>query len=612
MAMRRFLFCSFSFLSLNLLAHGFEAGTLVKVPDGHVAIETLVPGSVVMSCDVGLRCVPARVIAVGMNKVSEHLEVTTDSDTIRTSAEQKFKVAGEWVEASALKRFAQITDSQRGSVSIVKTKLIKHPLNLYWLTVEEHHNFYVSGADLLAHNVLGLFALIPVAPLIGQTIFTAVIGTVAIGAFTQGPFQSSSSQGYNQYSGQHSSYFPHEAEARFYQEQMRQKELADTLLHETSRLRAQAERQQNWKQTEQADVVRELLSLSNSIRAESNALANRFQDRATKLHAYATHNARLWDSSPSKVPQIVVDEFKLTGISPTTFEGSEIILVANHIAANPKIFDDEVMRFQAATSLHQAKNLAAKGDLRGTLRQIDSAWAVVDYARGINHGLQDFAIDSMEGMARLFAHPLDSASAIYDAVANYDKTYDAIHKAMETVWYEYDSYTHQEKGKLHAKIAAEILSMAVPIGGVKNLAKVAKLQRAATLVVEGAAGSAQKIAKETARNAPNIFSRGWSWATGATKVKYVSRGSTADLTKGTTIPRNLREKLAVEEARANPAIGKELGLEMTDPRWPKSEGWVKRHHQTQSGGNQIVVHYVHNKRTNFADDFKIKINSKLP
>jgi hypothetical protein len=87
----------------------------------------------------------------------------------------------------------------------------------------------------------------------------------------------------------------------------------------------------------------------------------------------------------------------------------------------------------------------------------------------------------------------------------------------------------------------------------------------------------------------------------------LGRGSTASLSKGTTLARNLREQLAIEQAMANPTIGKELPLKMTDPRWPASEGWVKMRQIIESGGKEgsIDVHYLLNRTTGAIDDFKI-------
>ena len=89
------------------------------------------------------------------------------------------------------------------------------------------------------------------------------------------------------------------------------------------------------------------------------------------------------------------------------------------------------------------------------------------------------------------------------------------------------------------------------------------------------------------------------------KCPVASRGSTADLAKGTSLPRNLREKLAVDQAAANPAAGESLPFNMTDPRWPGSQGWEKWQQVIKPGGDPINVHYLRNPVTGQIDDFKI-------
>ncbi len=90
-------------------------------------------------------------------------------------------------------------------------------------------------------------------------------------------------------------------------------------------------------------------------------------------------------------------------------------------------------------------------------------------------------------------------------------------------------------------------------------------------------------------------------------VKPASKGSTANPAKGTSLPRNLREQLAAQQAAANPAAGEKVPLTMTDPRWPASDGWQKMQMIINQGGDPINVHYVYNPTTGAADDFKVKL-----
>ena len=90
-------------------------------------------------------------------------------------------------------------------------------------------------------------------------------------------------------------------------------------------------------------------------------------------------------------------------------------------------------------------------------------------------------------------------------------------------------------------------------------------------------------------------------------AQALGKGSTASLSKGTTLARNLREKLAIEQAMASPTAGAKLPLKMTDPRWHASDGWVKMQQVVESGGREgpINVHYLFNEAAKAVDDFKI-------
>ncbi|MFY7115462.1 hemagglutinin repeat-containing protein [Enterobacter cloacae complex sp. SHL020] len=77
----------------------------------------------------------------------------------------------------------------------------------------------------------------------------------------------------------------------------------------------------------------------------------------------------------------------------------------------------------------------------------------------------------------------------------------------------------------------------------------------------------------------------------------LGRGST-----GRTTPNSLGEKLSMEQAMSNPAAGHQLPVIMTDPRWPRADGWVKMAQNV----NGVEVHYVRNTKTGQVDDFKFK------
>ncbi|MGE7431510.1 S-layer homology domain-containing protein [Bacillus thuringiensis] len=81
------------------------------------------------------------------------------------------------------------------------------------------------------------------------------------------------------------------------------------------------------------------------------------------------------------------------------------------------------------------------------------------------------------------------------------------------------------------------------------------------------------------------------------EVKILGRGST-----GRTTANTLEEQLAMKEVKSNPQGIVLTRIPMTDPRWPKEDGWVKMAHNV----NGVEIHYVKNTRTGEFDDFKFK------
>jgi hypothetical protein len=82
--------------------------------------------------------------------------------------------------------------------------------------------------------------------------------------------------------------------------------------------------------------------------------------------------------------------------------------------------------------------------------------------------------------------------------------------------------------------------------------------------------------------------------------KFGSSAPEEAMSTGRTVPTYLKEQLAMESAQADPTAGLKLGVDMTDPRWPASQGWVKMA-QNISG---VEIHYVYNADTGASADFK--------
>jgi hypothetical protein len=90
------------------------------------------------------------------------------------------------------------------------------------------------------------------------------------------------------------------------------------------------------------------------------------------------------------------------------------------------------------------------------------------------------------------------------------------------------------------------------------------------------------------------------YVTGLAETALAGGGEVVAST-GRTEAANLTEQLAMEAVQSSDlAAGRVLPLEMTDPRWPASKGWVKMS-QTEAG---VEIHYVYNTISRVAADFK--------
>lgn len=79
-----------------------------------------------------------------------------------------------------------------------------------------------------------------------------------------------------------------------------------------------------------------------------------------------------------------------------------------------------------------------------------------------------------------------------------------------------------------------------------------------------------------------------------------SQGST-----GRTQPQNLTEDIMMRSVKENPQIGKDIPVNMNDPKWPSSGGWVKMQYTNiTQNGQRTTIHYVYNPQTEQYDDFK--------
>jgi RHS repeat-associated protein len=79
------------------------------------------------------------------------------------------------------------------------------------------------------------------------------------------------------------------------------------------------------------------------------------------------------------------------------------------------------------------------------------------------------------------------------------------------------------------------------------------------------------------------------------------RGAELEST-GRNVPADLKEQLAMQQAKSSPSAGKQIPITMNDPRWPADQGWIKMSQKV----NGVEVHYNLNTQTGETADWKFK------
>lgn len=152
--MKKFLFLLFFTTSL-LLGEGFAPETFIKTPDGYAPIEHIETGQIIESYDSKNNEIASHpVIAKHSYTATNYLVIKLESEDITCSLNQKFYLHAldKWIKAKELLNNEKIRNLFCDELSVVDIIKIDNPKELHTLTINPHHNFYITESDILAHN----------------------------------------------------------------------------------------------------------------------------------------------------------------------------------------------------------------------------------------------------------------------------------------------------------------------------------------------------------------------------------------------------------------------------------------------------------------------------
>lgn len=218
-------------------------------------------------------------------------------------------------------------------------------------------------------------------------------------------------------------------------------------------------------------------------------------------------------------------------------------------------------------------------------------WQPLSHGLGVLERECEYAADQFGGLA------VQAAEAHSEKVA-------ALSQEIQTQLWVIGATTLVDSPEVGGAISKALVGLATRLGGETVGVIVAGIVTATETVIEKVVASLGKVIDWAARTLPDdlvemgakineLLGRSLSTDSGAASI-----GST-----GRTEAANLREKLAMDQAKSSPSGGTVLnGISMRDVRWPASRGWVKMAQNI----NGIEIHYVYNPTTGMADDFKFK------
>lgn len=147
------------FLSPVLYA-GFIAGTLVKTPDGYVAIEQLVVDSIVYCSDDNGNLTTSHITHILNKSLPSYVAIVVDNLYIGATLDQQFYLTYEkrWSTARSLTVLHELQRNCVKPICPTNVCFINQAVKVYDIGVARYHNFYVTPFDIKAHNFVPIMA----------------------------------------------------------------------------------------------------------------------------------------------------------------------------------------------------------------------------------------------------------------------------------------------------------------------------------------------------------------------------------------------------------------------------------------------------------------------
>lgn len=145
------------FLYIHCLhGSGFLAGTLVKTPTGYVSIEKLSINDKVLCYDFksGLS-LEKSITHTRLQRIKKYIQIDFDNESLCVAPDQELYLSNKQsIQAHHILKGHSLLKNIQEDYSIKALQYMDQEADVYDITVDECHNFYVTHQDICVHNFI--------------------------------------------------------------------------------------------------------------------------------------------------------------------------------------------------------------------------------------------------------------------------------------------------------------------------------------------------------------------------------------------------------------------------------------------------------------------------